>query len=65
MVTSPLPLAANAGQCFATLSSGRIFPCSMSIIIDVPVAIGLVSEARSKIASAVIGNLSGSTARFP
>ena len=64
-VTSALPLAAKAGQCFATGSVTLNLPRSTSSITQVAVVIGFVSEARSKIVSGVIGSAAGATARRP
>ena len=52
-VTSPLPFAANSGQCFDTLSESRIFPSSSSTITEAAVATGFVTDAMSNSVSAV------------
>ena len=62
---SPLPYRSNPGMYVATRSFRRILPSSTSIITVVVVATTLVSDARSKIVSSVIGSDEGSTARCP
>ena len=64
-VTPALPLAANSGQCFATGSVTLSLPRSTSSSTHVAVVTGFVSEAMSKIVSAVIGSAAGATARRP
>jgi hypothetical protein len=48
-----------------TRSVSRSRPSSTSIITDVVVATGLVSDATSKIVSTVIGSIDGTSARLP
>ncbi len=62
---SPLPCFANSGMKAATRSFSRIFPSSTSFITLGVVATTLVSDARSKIVSSVMGSTAGSTARRP
>ena len=62
---SRLPYFSKPGRCSETRSFNRSLPCSISIITAVVVAITLVSEAASKIVSAVIGSGVGCTARRP
>src|SRR5688572_16533089 len=52
-------------MCVATRSLRRILPSSIRIIADVVVATTFVSEAASKIVSAVITSTFGSSARLP
>ena len=56
MVMSRLPYFSKPGRCRATRSVNLSLPCSTSIMIAVVVATTLVSEAASKIVSAVIGS---------
>jgi hypothetical protein len=49
----------------ATRSTSRSLPCSISIITLVVVATTLVSDARSKTVSSVIGSRDGTCARLP
>ena len=65
MVMSPLPCFANSGMNVATRSFSRIVPSSTSFMTLGVVATTLVSDARSKIVSSVIGSSTGSTARCP
>ena len=60
-----LPYLPNSGMNDATGSLSRIWPFSTSIITAVVVATTLVSDARSKIVSSVIGSRSGTSARLP
>ena len=62
---APLPWLSNSGRSFASGSSSRSLPCSTRIMTDVAVATGLVSEARSKTVSRVIGSSAGSTPATP
>ncbi len=64
-VMRSLPYFANSGMNDATGSVRRMRPCSTSIITDGVVATTLVSDARSKIVSMVIGSADGCTARWP
>ena len=64
-VMASLPLAANSGMNWATRSVKRSLPCSIRSMIEVAVAIGLVSEARSKTVSAVMGTGVGFWLRRP
>ena len=59
----PLPYLPKSGMNDATESFKRIRPSSISFITLVVVATTLVSEARSKIVSSVIGSAAGATAR--
>ena len=63
--TRSLPYLPNSGMNFATGSTSLMRPSSTSIITAVEVATTLVSEARSKIVSAVIASRVGTSARSP
>ena len=60
-VTAPLPWISKPGIQRLTLSSRRSLPRSMSSMMDGVVAMTLVNDAPSKMVSAVIGRVTGST----
>ena len=65
MVTASLPCRWNPGRKRAARSRSRTAPSSTSTITLGAVAITLVSEARSKIVSTVIGSRAGRSERWP
>ena len=64
-VTLCLPCRSKPGRYRATGARSRMRPSSTSIMTAVAVATTLVSDARSKIVSTVIGSGCGTTARRP
>ena len=64
-VTASFPCAPNAGRCFATGSPSDRRRASTNHWIRLPVTIGLVSEARSKMVDSLMGARAGSRARSP
>ena len=64
-VMPSLPFPANSGRNAVTGSLSLSFPCSTSCITAVAVTMHLVSDATSKMVSAVIASRTGSSERIP